>query len=101
MTDVSTEQKGDEIATTGLLEHLRERFDVLKLRLELAKLDARDIERQQLDIAQNAYLASYAKVPEMARDVTATFSALADGVEKLVHDVQLAIEAAEAAIARG
>jgi hypothetical protein len=101
MTDVSTEQKGDEIGTTGLLEHLRERLDILKLRLELAKLDARDIEQRQLEIAQNACLAVYPKTREMGHDITVTASTLTDGVEKLVHDVQQAIEAAEAAIARG
>ena len=102
MADVSvTGHKDDETATTGLLGHLKQRLDFLKLRLELARLDARDIEQQQLDIAQNVCLAAYPKTRQMGRDVAATAGALAHGVEQLVHDVQRAIEAAEAVIARG
>lgn len=98
----TTEEKDAGIAsTTGLLDHLRLRLDILKLRLELAKLDALDIERQQLDMAQNAARGVSAKAQKTGHDVTVTTGALTDGVEKLVHDVQQAIEAAEAVIRHG
>jgi hypothetical protein len=102
MTDVTTEEKNEEIAsTTTLLGQLRERIDQLRVQVDLGKLDARDEATKQLTIAQNACLAVEAKLREVGHDLTATARTVREGVTQMVRDAKAAIDAAERVITRG
>lgn len=86
---------------TGTLDQWRARIDELMVQADLAKLDVRDQATKQLEIAQNACLAAYARLREAGRDATANADSLRDGVQKLLQDVKAAFDAAQAVIARG
>ena len=87
-------------AMTGTLDQWRSRIDELKVQAELAKLDARERATKQLDIAQNACLAAYSKLRDARHDAAVSADTLREGVQKLLHDVKEAFEAAQAVIAR-
>jgi len=96
------EQKSEVVdAMTGTLDQWKARIDELKVQVDLAKLDARDQATKQLDIAQNACLAAYSKLREAGHDAAVNADTLRDGVQKLLHDVKEAFEAAQAVITRG
>ena len=85
----------------GTLDQWRSRIDELKVQADLAKLDARERATKQLDIAQNACLAAYSKLREARHDAAVNADTFRDIVQKLLHDVGEAFEAAQAVIARG
>ncbi len=88
-------------AMTETLDQWRGRIDQLKVQADLAKLDAREMATKQLDIAQNACLAAYAKLRDAGRDATANTDSLREGLQKVLEDVKAAFEAAQAVISRG
>jgi hypothetical protein len=88
-------------AMTGTLDQWKARIDELKVQLDLAKLDARERATKQLDIAQNVCLAAYSKLRDAGHDATVNADTLREGVQKLLHDVKEAFEAAQAVISRG
>ena len=97
------EQQKSEVvdSMTGTLDQWKARIDELKVQVDLAKLDARERATKQLDIAQNACLAAYSKLREAGRDAAVNADTLRDGLQKLLHDVKEAFEAAQAVISRG
>ena len=86
-------------AMTRVLDSWRARIDELRVQMDLAKLDVRGQASSQLEVAQNACLAAYAKLREAGRDATENTCTLRQGVEKLVQDVKAAIEAAQSVLA--
>ena len=86
---------------TETLDEWRTRIDEFKVQVDLAKLDVRERAAKQLDIAQNACLAAYSKLWEARHDAAVNADTLRDGVQRLLHDVKDAFEAAQAVIARG
>ncbi len=86
---------------TGTVDQWRARIDELMVQADLAKLDVREQATKQLEIAQNACLAAYARLRDAGRDATANADTLRDGVQKLLQDVKAAFEAAQEVIARG
>ncbi len=86
---------------TRALDQWRSRIDELKVQGDLAKLDARERATKQLDTAENAYLAAYSKLGEARHDAAVNADTLREGVQKLLHDVKEAFEAAQAVLARG
>jgi hypothetical protein len=102
-TTTAQEHQMSEVvdSMTGTLDQWKARIDELKVQADLAKLDARERATKQLDIAQNACLAAYSKLREAGRDAAVNADTLRDGVQKLLHDVKDAFEAAQAVITRG
>jgi hypothetical protein len=86
---------------TGTVDQWRARIDELMVQADLAKLDVREQATKQLEIAQNACLAAYARLRDARRDATANADTLRDGVQKLLQDVKAALDAAQEVIARG
>ena len=86
---------------TETLDQWRSRIDEFKVQVDLAKLGARERATKQLDIAQNACLAAYSKLRDARQDAAVNVDTLREGVQKLLHDVREAFEAAQAVIARG
>jgi hypothetical protein len=103
MVEASTTDDKDELIATATttVDQLRQRIDALKVQLDLAKLDARDLARKQLEIAQNACLAASSKLRGSRNDLAVTADALREAVRSLIQDVQEAIDSAEAVITRG
>jgi hypothetical protein len=77
------------------------RIDELRVKADLAKLDARDQATKELEIAQNAWLAAYSKLREARHDTAATADSLRECVERLLHDRMEAFDAAQDVITRG
>jgi hypothetical protein len=86
---------------TGTLDQWKARIDELRVKVDLAKMDARDQATKQLEIAQNACLAAYSKLREARHDTAATADSVRDGVERLFHDIKEAFDAAQDVITRG
>jgi len=86
---------------TGTVDQWKARIDELKVQVDLAKLDTRDLATKQLEIAQNACLAAYSKLRDAGKDAVGNADTLRDGVQKLLQDVKAAFEAAQAVITRG
>ena len=86
---------------TGTVDQWRSRIDELKVQADLAKLEARERATKQLEIAENACLAAYSKLRDARQDVLVNADTLREGVQKLLHDVKAAFEAAQAVITRG
>jgi hypothetical protein len=86
---------------TGTLDQWRSRIDELRVQADLAKLDARERATKHLDIAQNACLAAYSKLRVARQDAAVNADTLREGVQRLLHDVREAFEAAQAVITRG
>ncbi len=85
----------------GTVDQWRSRIDELRVQIDLAKLDVRERATKQLDVAQNACLAAYSKLREAGRDATVNADTLREGIQKLLHDIREAVEAAQAVITRG
>jgi len=102
-TVTAPEQQKLEVvdSMTGTVDQWKARIDELKVQVDLAKLDARERATKQLDIAQNACLAAYSKLRDAGHDAAVNADTLRDGVQKLLHDVKEAFEAAQAVISRG
>ncbi|MDR3650585.1 MAG: hypothetical protein P4L20_15955 [Acidimicrobiales bacterium] len=102
-TATAPEQQKLEVvdSMTGTVDQWKARIDELKVQVDLAKLDARERATKQLDIAQNACLAAYSKLRDAGHDAAVNADTLRDGVQKLLHDVKEAFEAAQAVISRG
>ncbi len=102
-TAAAPEQQKSEVvdSMTGTVDQWKARIDELKVQVDLAKLDARERATKQLDIAQNACLAAYSKLRDAGHDAAVNADTLRDGVQKLLHDVKEAFEAAQAVISRG
>jgi hypothetical protein len=99
--DRNTQENDDPTPKTGPIDEVRQRIDILRLQLDLGKLDALDAVAAQLDIAQNACLAAHAKLRDAWNDLTSTAEALRDGLEKIVEDGKAAIDAVEDTVSRG
>ncbi|MDA8274829.1 MAG: hypothetical protein M0029_05530 [Actinomycetota bacterium] len=92
---------GAEVERAGrALDEWRGRIDELRLQLDLASMDVRDQLRERLDVAENAYLAAKAGLGDARRDTAAGLRDARLGVEQLLHDLERAYEAAEAAVQR-
>ena len=77
------------------------RIDDLKVQADLAKLEVRNPATKQLDLAQNACVAASTRLREARHDSTVSAQGLGDGVRRVLEDVKLAFEAAQAVMARG
>jgi hypothetical protein len=83
------------------IDQWKARIDEVKVQLDLAKLDVRDRATGQLEVAQNAYLAAASKLREARHDAAVNVDVLRSSIDKLLHDLEDAIEAAQAVISRG
>jgi len=94
---VSTRDPDDELCGR---DELRGRVDEARVQLKLADLDLRENVRHQLDTAVDVYLATKNRLGQTRDDAEAALSDLRAALERLLHDLQSAYEAAGAVIQR-
>ncbi len=82
------------------LDEWRGRIDELVVRADLASKEVRDDARQKASVAENACLAAKRRLGEMPHDTGANLRSFLEGIEKLLDDVRLAFQSAEAVIRR-
>jgi hypothetical protein len=83
------------------LDEWRGRLDELRLQLDLAAMDVRDHVREQLDVAENAYLAAKTGLGDARDDTATSLHEVRLSVDQLLNDLERAYEAAEAVVRRG
>jgi hypothetical protein len=98
-----TEQGGQEVEDSlrNSLDEWRAKVDELNVQIDLAKLGLRDEATKRAQIVQNALLAATSTLRRAREDASGTVTDVQEGVEKLIHDLEEAIRAAAAVIARG
>lgn len=102
MSDGTPEDKDQTVESmTGTVDHWKTRIDELRVRADLGKLDVRDKAQKQLEIAQNACLAAYSKLRDARHDAAESADSVRESVERLLHDIKEAFDAADAVISRG
>ena len=84
-----------------LLDEWRARIDDLLVQADLASKDVGQAVRDQVAVAENAYLAAKNRLKEMPKDAGANLGSMKDGFDKLVDDMRQAYQSAEAVIRRG
>jgi hypothetical protein len=82
------------------LDGWRSKIDELLVQLDLGQLDLRDEIRTRLDTTQNVYLAARSRLSDARQDAGANVNSLRTALEKLLHDLEAAYEAAEAVVRR-
>jgi hypothetical protein len=86
---------------TKTVDQWKARIDELRVQVDLAKLDVRESATKHLDVAQNARLAATSRLREARHDTAVNAGTLRDGVDKILHDLKDAFDAAKAVIDRG
>jgi methyl-accepting chemotaxis protein len=86
---------------TKTVDQWKARIDQLRVQVDLARLDLRASATKHLDVAQNACLAATSRLRDARHDTAANTETLRDGVEKILHDVKEAFDAAKAVVDRG
>ena len=66
------------------------------MQLDLVNLDLRDEVRKGANATQNAYLAAHSKLSDVRGDACSSVQTLQTSLEKLIHDIALAFDEAEA-----
>lgn len=79
---------------------LRPRMDEVMVQLDLADLDLRERVRQQLDTAVNVYLAARTRLVRARSDAEGGLSDLRTALDRVLHDLRSACEAADAVVRR-
>jgi hypothetical protein len=79
---------------------LRAHVDELAVQLDLADLDVRERVREQLDTAVNVYLAARSRLGQARTDAEEGLSDLRVALDRVLHDLRGACEAADAVIRR-
>src|SRR5271157_6430587 len=84
-----------------LLDEWRGKIDDLLVQANLASKDASEEVRNRATAVENAYLAAKNQLGEIPKDAGSNLASFRAGVEKLLDDLRLAYQSAEAAIRRG
>jgi hypothetical protein len=83
-----------------LLDEWRAKIDELLLQADLASKDVSEEVRARTEAAQNAYLAAKNRLLEIPKDAGSNIGSFRTGVEKLLDDLRVAYQSAEAVIRR-
>jgi len=83
------------------LDEWRARIDELLVQLDLAGKDVHDEVRTRAEAAENVYLAARSKLADAGHDAGGDARSAVTAAEQLLRDLQLAYDAAEAAVRRG